>query len=42
MAAHSLLWTDEAGGGAWTFTPDDSHATIDAWWLGYTPHVLFV
>ena len=42
MPAHSLLWTDEAGGGAWTFVPEDPRITIGAWWLGYTPHVLFV
>jgi uncharacterized protein len=42
LAAHSLLWTDAVDGAAWTFTPDDPRTAPGAWWLGYTPHVLFV
>jgi len=42
LAADSLLWTDDVDGGAWMFIPDDSSKMPGAWWLGYTPQVLFV
>lgn len=36
VAAHHLLWLEQAAAGAWTFTPAPD-ADGQAWWLGFTP-----
>lgn len=37
LPAHSLLWSEDADGAAWTFTPAQPSASAGAWWLGFTP-----
>ncbi len=37
IAAHTLLWLESAGAGAWVFEPQEPAAAHCAWWLGFTP-----
>lgn len=37
LEAHTLLWSQAAGSGAWHFQPDDGEKRDAAWWLGFTP-----
>jgi environmental stress-induced protein Ves len=36
LAAHTLLWDDEAGTTAWHFHPDGA-PRVAGWWLAFTP-----
>lgn len=37
LAADTLMWSEAAPGGPWTFQPVQAHAPGSAWWLGFTP-----
>jgi uncharacterized protein len=37
LAAHTLLWIDDADTNEWRFSATDPSSKVRAWWLGYEP-----